>query len=312
MRGIKCKKLIAVHVPQNGISDVPKAVNFDYHISSQQSVTISINQKGIRTITVSSDKDIEVADLYAVYINLEKLLMLFDGVFIPLEELKFEDSSTNTDDELLLTARDIKDHRLPYYKPVDFCRLVSLNLIDFETILNETILKDWSKLIEDLDIIYQIMLYFTADNHVPVDCRYAFFVEAAEGMVEIVKLKKRYFDSLNPGKKGTSLKKCLKGLINQYGTEIFNKETSKNEDKFLTIMKESRVRIMHIKPNHPKKYLNGEESIVYVSKLLLLYRHILLDLLDIDYNQYKDKLIEIANYWDSYNGIVSQLVNNLI
>lgn len=311
MSNIKCEKLIATHFFRNGILGGPKEINFDYMLSDQEKINIDIEQLVVRKITISSDKDINTKDLYATYINLEKLLMLFDGRFIPLEDLKFENSTTNTDEELLSIAQDKKDQRLSYYKTVDFCNTTDLKLLDFESFLDEHILKEWTALLDEMDIMFQIFLYFTADNHIPVDCRCAFFIEAAESMVELLNHRKNLFPKLTPGKKGTSLRMCLEKMIEEYGQDIFNKEISQPNTKFWDFLIASRVRIMHIKLNQPKTYFNGAESLLYTTKFLLLYRHILFDLLGIDESKYKTELIGIVDRWDNHDNILSQFLSKI-
>ena len=59
-------------------------------------------------------------------------------------------------------------------------------------------------------------------------------------------------------------------------------------------------RIAHIKSKQNRKFLNGDESVLYLHKLSLMYRIILLDLLDIPLNRYKERLsnrIETINCW---------------
>lgn len=63
---------------------------------------------------------------------------------------------------------------------------------------------------------------------------------------------------------------------------------------------ERRNRIAHIKSKQNRKFLNGDESVLYLHKFSLMYRIILLDLLDIPLNRYKERLsncIETINCW---------------
>ena len=69
-------------------------------------------------------------DLYAVLTRIERLLMLFDGAFIPLKEMSFSDSDT-VDAELLNSYRNnLLQTRLSYFISADFCNYSVDRLID--------------------------------------------------------------------------------------------------------------------------------------------------------------------------------------
>lgn len=92
----------------------------------------------------------------------------------------------------------------------------------------------------------------------------------------------------------------LKYIISHYGQEIFRGEYQKDLEGFVQILVNSRNRIAHIKSKQNRKFLNGDESVLYLHKLSLMYRIILLDLLDIPLNRYKERLsnrIETINCW---------------
>lgn len=84
------------------------------------------------------------------------------------------------------------------------------------------------------------------------------------------------------------------------GQEIFRGEYQKDLEGFVQILVNSRNRIAHIKSKQNRKFLNGDESVLYLHKFSLMYRIILLDLLDIPLNRYKERLsncIETINCW---------------
>lgn len=90
-------------------------------------------------------------------------------------------------------------------------------------------------------------------------------------------------------------------LIEDDETEYIRIHSSKMDVKLLQdILVNSRNRIAHIKSKQNRKFLNGDESVLYLHKLSLMYRIILLDLLDIPLNRYKERLsnrIETINCW---------------
>ena len=88
--------------------------------------------------------------------------------------------------------------------------------------------------------------------------------------------------------------------LSHYGQEIFRGEYQKDLEGFVQILVNSRNRIAHIKSKQNRKFLNGDESVLYLHKFSLMYRIILLDLLDIPLNRYKERLsncIETINCW---------------
>ena len=118
------------------------------------------------------------------------------------------------------------------------------------------------------------------------------------------------FQKWKPGK-GTSLKVCVKALIEEYGKDIFEKEMEANGEGFLSTMINSRVRIMHIKRNQKNKYFNGNESVLYILKLSLLYRRILLDILGIEKQMYADKLQKCVTRLNRWNDTLDKLLLRL-
>lgn len=64
----------------------------------------------------------------------------------------------------------------------------------------------------------------------------------------------------------------------------------------------------HIKSKQGKYYLNGSECILYAVKLSFLYRHILLTLLEVDYNFYKSQITKLVNDWENWNGILEEFL----
>ena len=87
--------------------------------------------------------------------------------------------------------------------------------------LTPALYEKWESILEDLDVAHQVYLYSLCDTNQPVDLRCAFLIELAEPVVEIVKANCPLFESLNPGKQGTSLRDCLRALITTYGSDIF-------------------------------------------------------------------------------------------
>ena len=238
---IFCKQLKAVYSEDKGMLSGPKASDIDL----KKGFHIKIEQGGIRTITISNNNEVNVRDLYAILTYIERLLMLFDGKFYNLKELKFSDSQNDAHRLDSYASNLVNSARLSYFESDNYCSVGKI--CSFSDVLTPDLYEKWVELVKELDISHQVYLYSMSANRMPVDLKAAFLVELAEPLVEIIKNRTGLFPSLSPGEKGTTLKMCLRGLIKNYGMEIFQKEMSANSNKFLQFLVNSRVRIMHIK-----------------------------------------------------------------
>ena len=122
--------------------------------------------------------------------------------------------------------------------------------------------------------------------------------------------KKKYFKPFSE-KEEKSLRKCLDILISKYGKEIFKKEITLYKDEFLKTLVRTRVRIMHIKKNQNKYYLNGSESLIYISKISLMYRKVIFTLLKIPENLYNSNLLKYVNILNNLNSTVEHFLVTL-
>lgn len=236
--------------------------------------------------------------------------MLFDGYFMNLISIEFQDSAGCVPPNLKECAEHFMRRRLAYFHSNKI--LFSSNyLLDFSKVLTPALYEKWKGILEDLDVAHQVYLYSLCDTNQPVDLRCAFLIELAEPVVEIVKANSPLFESLNPGKQGTSLRDCLRALITTYGSDIFENEINSCFETFLKSLVNSRVRIMHIKRNCSGSYLNGPESVLYSIKISFLYRIVLFNLLGIIPSLYHENLISNIQRWNSWNDIMDNLLYRL-
>lgn len=268
-------------------------------------------QNNIRNITLLSEDNISASELYNIFSSVERLLMIFDGRFYKLNYLTFESADLEMKKRLDFYSKKCFAGRLTYYNSADYCRHSLIKVIDLETVFTSELYDKWKRILTDLDIVHQMYLYSICNIKTPIDINCGFMIELTEAMVEVVNLYKHDFSSYNPGEKGTSLKTCIDAIIKKYGVDIFEKELSSNYDDFLQVMVDSRVRIMHIKRKHNKIYFNGEESLLYIQKLMLLYRKVLFDLLDIDESIYTDNIKKVVRALDDWNGVRESLFHRM-
>lgn len=304
----KCKNVTGTYRNDSIILGGPHVIEFK---TSDNRFSITIEQFGYRKIVIKALEDISIFELYGELSKIERLLMIFDGQFINLESLDFTDSSDTEENTLKSSSINLMNQRLTYFKSADMVSYKSDKLLEFDEVLNAEVYEKWKQLLGELDIAHQIYLYAMGDTKMPVDVKCAFLTELTEPLVEVLKVYTELFSDLNPGERGTNLRKCLEALIEEYGIDIFEKEIKTNKDKFLSVMIDSRVRIMHIKRNRKNLYFNGNESILYILKLSLLYRKILLDIIGVEKQIYTDKLRKCVSRLNGWNDTLDKLLLKL-
>lgn len=303
----KCKVLIGTYINDNIILGGPHVAEFE---TRDNKFFIKIEQFGYRKISIKASEETSVFELYRVFTKIERLLMIFDGQFLNLENLEFTDSSDTEKSMLKSVGNNLMHQRLSYFKSSDLVSYKVDKLLEFEEVLNSDLYDKWEQLIEELDIAHQMYLYAMGDTKITVDVKCAFLIELAETLVEVLKVYTNSFQKLKPGN-GTSLKACVKALIEEYGKDIFEREMEANEKEFLSTVINSRVRIMHIKRNQKIKYFDGNESVLYILKLSLLYRRILLEILGVEKQVYVDKLRKCVSRLNRWNDTLDKFLLRL-
>ena len=303
----KCKVLIGTYINDNIILGGPHVAEFE---TRDNKFFIKIEQCGYRKISIKALEETSVFELYGVFTKIERLLMIFDGQFLNLENLEFTDSSDTEKSMLKSVGNNLMHQRLSYFKSSDLVSYKVDKLLEFEEVLNSDLYDKWEHLLEELDIAHQMYLYAMGDTKITVDVKCAFLIELAETLVEVLKVYTNSFQKLKPGN-GTSLKACVKALIEEYGKDIFEREMEANEKEFLSTVINSRVRIMHIKRNQKIKYFDGNESVLYILKLSLLYRRILLEILGVEKQVYVDKLRKCVSRLNRWNDTLDKFLLRL-
>ena len=303
----KCKVLIGTYINDNIILGGPHVAEIETH---DNKFFIKIEQCGYRKISIKALEETSVFELYGVFTKIERLLMIFDGQFLNLENLEFTDSSDTEKSMLKSVGNNLMHQRLTYFKSADLVSYKVDKLLEFDEVLNTDLYDKWEQLLEELDIAHQMYLYAMGDTKITVDVKCAFLIELAETLVEVLKVYTNSFQKLKPGN-GTSLKACVKALIEEYGKDIFEREMEANEKEFLSTVINSRVRIMHIKRNQKIKYFDGNESVLYILKLSLLYRRILLEILGVEKQVYVDKLRKCVSRLNRWNDTLDKFLLRL-
>ena len=293
-------KLTVTQQQNSGVFASTRGVNL-IHQSNNIAYTISVMDRDNRQVIVAPISDTTYPAMFGVYYNIETLLMLFEGQFFPTLNV-FEN---NTD-----ITHCWRQRTLPSYSSADFMVGTDNILVDYSVFLNSNALEKWSSLRDDLDMIHNMVLYCLSSVQMPVDMKCAFMTEAYLGIAELLKEKRNIvFPSIGKGE--SKLQKYLQRIILTYGQDIFGQEIQRGLDVFTQVLVDSRNRIAHIKSKQERVVLNGSECVMYLMKLSLLYRLILLDLLDISVDSYKDRLVnrvQLINEHDAVKSFLPKLV----
>lgn len=285
--------LRVIQKPTNGFLGGPKNNNFTLH-DKGINFNIEIQQNITRIICIDSSDATNYKDYLDVFYTLETLLMICDGHFIPTINA-FEDDIEITD--------SWNKRRSPNYSSADFMLGAGNKLIDYSEIINEKMFKKWYDLKTELDLNFKMLLYCVSSVEMPKDMQCAFMTEAFLGIYELV-IKKYPAIKTPPIPRGESkLKYYLIALFEKFGTVILGKELAINKNSFAQILVNSRNRIAHISSKQDRVYLSGEECVMYLKKLSLLYRIIIFDHLEISEDLYKDKLSSAITSIDNHKSM---------
>lgn len=262
---------------------------------------IEIKQGPQRTIELLPEDPLYWGRLVALLSQVERLLMIFDGRFIPLCDMRFSGAANadlSAESDCAAARTHAMKQRLSYFQTANWM-LRNARLVDIRYVPMSELFATWQELLDELEIVNQIYLYAISDNGMPRDVSLAFVVEMAESLVELLKVKGCCSDFEQCGK---TLVNCLSALIRNYGNVIFEREREEGKlEALVRRLKNARVQVMHIKRNWENgKRLDGAHCVLYINKLSLLYRVILFDLLGVDKSTYEKELEAIAGRLDSW------------
>ena len=293
-----CTKVSILQGLSNGVLAGP----YERELKLNNGITACISQCICRRIEITSTVPIPCLEIFNIFQDIETLLMLFDGRFYPIEELIFDNGSEDNTVKFSQISEELLGKRLHYFESRDFCQFRFLKLLQFQDVLTDELLEKWIALRTQLDIAFSLFLYTLSDNKMPVETNFAFLAELAEPFVELLKENRELRQKLSLGEKVITLKNCISAIIDGFGKDIFSREISDNYEGFKSKAIHSRNRVMHIKKKQTD-YFSKKDCIRYSIKFSLLYRRILLDLLDIPYEDYKANIEcavkKIDEYFDS-------------
>lgn len=303
----KASALSATIIKDGGLLGTHNSLSIS-HRAIDDFFSISISQNGIRTIEVRSSAPTRACNLWSLLHDILRLCMLFEGEFLQMDSAVFylNEDKVEWSDKL---TEEYRRRTLPIYNSADYTKGSTSEFVCPLDALSDDVMNRWVDIESELDIVHPMVLYGMSNLEVPVDLKTALLVEAFEPLFELIKQHHADFtmapaQSKPNGEKDSKLRRILVSIIQKYGLDIFEKETAKDIHSFCQVLVNSRNRMFHIKTRSEKLYLGGNESVLYAAKLSVLYRRILLDLMGISYDLYKEKLKENMNRWDTWNGVL--------
>lgn len=299
-----CHKLVVTQSCKSDNDNKPE-LQFDY-IDNGQSFTISIRDTDKREIQVFSSKETKSKDLWNIFETLEKLLMIFEGEFLSIENAVFFNNDPLQD----AVAKWFLSHRLHYYSSGDSAKYVPNAFVNYSEVLNRSLFSKWCRTLKALDISFNMVLYCLSNIGLPVDCKCAFLIESFIPLAERIS-SVRSIKLPKVKKNESELQKYLIWMLELYGDPLLSAECSANLDKFAHILTNSRNRIAHVRSRQGKLFLDGSESALYLLKLSYFYRHILFSLLGIDSSKYMDKILDSVSAFVHKFGIQDEFINKL-
>lgn len=289
---VLCNKMVINQQSQTDISWSSRYPDMEL-LYNQNTYTIRIAQSEISIIEIETKTPVPSIDIVRVLHRVNTLIMLLDGRCLPIISLRvFLNNKDLGEDD----AKSVFDTLLPIYTHGKNHQSNDYSFGNYLEFMSSATLKLWAEVLQELGIVHQVNMYMICKNNPPVDFACAMVIQSFEPLAEFIENNNKEFK-----RNGRSLQACLYDIISQYGADVFSTEIKDNKAKSTTfILKNSRVRIAHIKSKFKDRYLSAEESVVYLWKLLILYRTILLGFIGVDKREYTDRIIAAIHTCDTY------------
>lgn len=267
---------------------------------------INIQQAGYRQTVIFHD-DNNVEEIFNLFNSIDRYMQIFDGKFVPIISTETINEKEQVVSGFEEKIKSFLETRLSYFSSQDIYKGVHSKLCEPISYLDEKMLNSWLQLQDELDLIHQSFLYFTCDNHMPIDIRLAHIIENFEPLSEYLSMKDNFYILVEDNGK-TILKTHIDAIICKYGNLIFNLEYMKNKNQFLQLLVNSRNRIMHTKRKFNKIYIKGPVNLMYCGKFSLLYRTILLNLLGIKEVDYLPNLQKDLDFYNTHLNLINAFI----
>ncbi|RGT55389.1 hypothetical protein [Lachnospira eligens] len=146
---IKCDSLKAIYSVKNGM--LRCVAPYEFTISLMPMIKVCIEEVGNRIITFTCEEEIEAKKLYSSLLELERLLQIFDGVFLDLKTIEiYGKESANSYNALV---EHFKIQRLHYFSSANFISIFSDRILKYEDILSSELFEKWRILLDELGVV---------------------------------------------------------------------------------------------------------------------------------------------------------------
>ena len=292
---------------------------------SVDNVNVTLWQNGLRVLSLQTCESLNFDTLLDTALDITKLIQLGEGYGHIIDGVGW---SASKDTEPIRTSfENLKKEKrvIDFYTTHKNFIRKEFELVSAQNIISQANYSNWKSLYEKLTLQHHAFLYFTTDNGLPISLRMANLIELCEPLALYCSVEIRKDGVLKEqtsSQKGSSLKKCIKYLIDKYGQVIFEQETNhnilgctcqnckicqnRNGDKsILQRLVNTRVNTMHYKRNPEDSFIDwaekgktseqcGGEMVIYCAKIHLLYRVTMLELSKIPVCPHKIKAV--TNY----------------
>jgi len=302
-----CCKSLEITQSFKGCFAGPKNTEFSVLVESIE-YRVTIDQQLKRVYSIEASDLVKIDQIWDVFLGVEDLLMIMDGRFYPITDVRIIEADC-TDTECNTISKSLISRRLYSRESSDCFNYRCNRLIDYSKVFDNELVDKWFSIRDELDIVHPMFTYIVADTGITKDVRCAFMIELFEPLSELISEYNTFFPNLEHDNKRPFLRECLDAVICKYGNDIFGSEYSANHQGFLSVLVNTRKRIMHIKRKmKDEKYLSGEESALYLVKLYFLYRIVVLSLLGIEYSLYKSEIVNAVEIWNEWQGTLDSFI----
>ena len=242
-------------------------------------------------ITISSHQPVFYDQLFNNFLYLYEFIMLLLGYFPDINTLYFLNSNIKNNSTLNEKSKISQESLLRCYSSFIDIKKNCTALIDFSSFNIGKAFTNWIIFKNKYSFQHKLYLYTTSNMEFLIDIRLALLSQIFEPLFEHI-VNEKFIEN---GKEKTTFKKVLEKTISKYCELIFKlEEDNSTLNSIIDKIKANRNQIFHIAPK-PNKVPSSDEYLCYFHKINLLYRHALLDKLEIDLNIYRDKIIELTS-----------------
>lgn len=253
-----------------------------------KNILYNIDVKNIgnkKEITIVTDKQVIFSEMFHNLISVITFENLFDGVFY-----KMTSCLINNEKEI---SSNLKGKMLSFHSST-----IQLNHIAFE--VSNTVYanyyKLWRVLINKIGITHNMFLYAFYSTELPADIKISLVLQSFEPLSEVLEKQRLIHIRLYQHKEKT-FRNRLNAIINKYGKNIFKSEWS-IKNILLTRAVNTRNKVCHVISNKHECF-TGKESGLYIYKFGVLYKSILLRLLNVSVQDIEKKEIEYIKFMDN-------------